>query len=207
MAPPHFRPPGPLPPADMRFHYLTSDVGAPQSESYLDGNFSGTVKIFDVGAEITGRKLGIGLRLFAKAARRGVNAAAASSAAQKTAISSASYKPVSAGSSSSAAQAKSTAEALGRGTRNFGRAVLGPVAHTGGVLWLEVTGLFFGLFTLFFVQNVYRFRASWKIGPEHIHFLVYSALTLLFAVFTVSQFLKARRKEKTNRARRSTPGP
>jgi hypothetical protein len=151
-----------------------------------------------VGAEITGKKLGIGVRLFAKAARRGIDAAAASSASPKA---------VPTTSVAGAVQTKSAAKALGRGTRNFGQAVLGPVAHTGGVLWLEVTGLFFGLFSLFFAQNVYRFRASWKSGPDHLHFLIYAALTFLFAVFTVSQFMKARQKERKNRARQAANVP
>ena len=77
------------------------------------------------------------------------------------------------------------------------------MAHTGSVLWLEITGLFFAFFAAFFGQNVYKFRSAWKGGPDHIHFIVYSALTVLFVVFTVSQFYKARQKEKKNRARRA----
>ena len=77
------------------------------------------------------------------------------------------------------------------------------MAHTGSVLWLEITGLFFAFFAVFFGQNVYKFRNDWKGGPDHIHFIVYSALTVLFAVFTVSQFYRARQKEKKNRARRA----
>ncbi len=160
---------------------------------------------------MTGRKLGIGLRLFGKAMRRGAAAAAASSAQSKAAsanpavnnsgINAASAKPGS--SAPAAAQAKSTAKGLIRGTKKFGESLWGPMAHTGGVLWLEITGLFFALFALFFAQNVYKFRASWKSGPDHIHFLIYSALTILFAAFTASQFLKARMKEKKNRARRA----
>jgi hypothetical protein len=100
-----------------------------------------------------------------------------------------------------ASQAKSTAGGVGRGAKRFGEAVWGPMAHTGSVLWLEITGLFFALFALFFAQNVYKFRHNYASGPEHTHFLVYSVLTLLFGAFTCSQFYKARRKEKKNRAR------
>ncbi len=70
------------------------------------------------------------------------------------------------------------------------------MAHTGGVLWLEITGLFFALFAAFFAQNVYKFRQNYAVGPEHTHFLVYAALTVLFTGFTVTQFYKARKKEK-----------
>jgi hypothetical protein len=148
-----------------------------------------------VEAEIAGKRLGIGLRLLGKAVRHGAAAAAAS-----TKPDSKSAAPVSA---SRAAPVTSTVKGLARGTKNFGQAVVGPVAHTSGVLWLEITGLFFALFALFFAQNTYNFRASWKTGPDHLHFLVYSGLTLLFTAFTASQFLKARQKEKKNRARQA----
>ncbi len=78
-----------------------------------------------------------------------------------------------------------------------------PLTHTGGVLWLEITGLFFALFAAFFAQNVYKFRHDYAGGPEHTHFLVYAALAILFAWFTVTSFYKARQKEKRNRARRA----
>jgi len=150
-----------------------------------------------MGAETTGRKLGIGLRLAARAAReRAGNAGAlpASLPVNSRAIPAA------------AAQATSKAKAIAQGTRRFGEAVWGPMAHTGSVLWLEITGLFFALFTAFFGQSVYKFRSDWKSGPHHLHFIVYATLTILFATFTVSQFYRARQKEKKNRARRAARG-
>jgi hypothetical protein len=144
-----------------------------------------------MGAETTGRKLGIGLRLAARALQQRAGESAPSGAAHNTL------------SASVPSAAKSKARAVAQGTRKFGEAVWGPMAHTGSVLWLEITGLFFALFALFFAQNVYKFRASVKAGPDHIHFLVYSALTFLFAAFTFSQFYKARKKERKNRARRA----
>ncbi len=92
---------------------------------------------------------------------------------------------------------------MAQGTRRFGEAVWGPVAHTGSVLWLEITGLFFALFALFFGQSAYRFRTHWKAGADHIHFWIYAVLAALFAAFTASQFYRARQKEKRNRARRA----
>jgi hypothetical protein len=147
-----------------------------------------------MGAETTGRKLGIGLRLAARAARERTGQAGtvpASLPVNSQAIPAA------------AAQATSKAKAIAQGTKRFGEAVWGPMAHTGSVLWLEITGLFFALFAAFFGQNVYKFRANWKGGPDHIHFIVYSALTALFSAFTASQFYRARQKEKKNRARRA----
>jgi hypothetical protein len=89
--------------------------------------------------------------------------------------------------------------AVAKGTRKFGEAVWKPFAHASGVLWLEVTGLFFGIFTLFFGMNTYKLRHEWAIGPDHQRFLVYTVVTLTFAYFTFSSFYRARKKEKLRR--------
>ena len=83
-----------------------------------------------------------------------------------------------------------------RGAKAFGQALLGPFTHAGGVLWLEISGLFFSLFALFFVQSVYRVRTAWRQGPEHTHLLLYVALALIFAWFSASSFARAYRKSK-----------
>jgi hypothetical protein len=85
---------------------------------------------------------------------------------------------------------------VGRGARRFGQAVWGPFTHASSVLWLEVTGLFFALFALFFAQNLYRVHEAWRHGAEHTHFLLYCALTLIFLWFSSSSFLRAHRKSK-----------
>lgn len=161
-----------------------------------------------MGAETAGRKLGIGLRLAARAVQQRAVSAAASSpsnppnaqAAYKTPPTTAA---AAAAASSAASQAKLNAKAVARGTKRFGEALWGPMAHTGAVLWLEITGLFFALFAMYFGQSVYRMRHDYGGGPEHTHFLIYSALTIVFAWFTFSSFYKARQKEKKNRAQRS----
>jgi hypothetical protein len=90
-------------------------------------------------------------------------------------------------------------KAVARGSRKFGEAVWRPFAHASGVLWLEVTGLFFGIFALFFAVNTYKLRHEWAIGPDHQRFLVYTVVTLAFAYFTFSSFYRARKKEKLKR--------
>ena len=92
-------------------------------------------------------------------------------------------------------------KAVARGSRKFGEAVWKPFAHASGVLWLEVTGLFFGIFTLFFAVNTYKLRHEWEIGPGHQRFLVFTVVTLAFAYFTCSSFYRARKKEKLKRQR------
>jgi hypothetical protein len=161
-----------------------------------------------MGAETTGKKLGIGLRLAAKAVqRRAAEATATPSAPPAAASAQPSYRTASAYAAKSATQAVAKAPQLAKGvaqgTKRFGEAFWGPLTHTGGVLWLEITGLFFALFAVFFAQNAYKFRHSYASGPEHAHFLVYAALTVVFAWFTVTSFYKARQKEKRNRARRA----
>jgi hypothetical protein len=64
------------------------------------------------------------------------------------------------------------------------------------MLWLEITGLFFALFALYFAQNVYRVRAAWRQGPEHGHLLLYGALAAAFAWFSFSSFARAYRRNK-----------
>jgi hypothetical protein len=88
---------------------------------------------------------------------------------------------------------------VGYGAKRFGQAVWGPLTHAGSVLWLEVTGLFFALFALFFAQNLYRIRGAWKQGPEHSHFLLYCAITLIFFWFSSSSFLRAYKRNKRSR--------
>jgi hypothetical protein len=87
-------------------------------------------------------------------------------------------------------------QAAKRGIKAFGQGILGPFRHAGGVLWLELTGLFFALFALFFMQNVYRVRASWRQGPDHAHWLLYVLLAAAFAWFSFSSFQRAYRKSR-----------
>jgi hypothetical protein len=87
-------------------------------------------------------------------------------------------------------------DAVKRGAKAFGNALWTPFGHAGGVLWLEITGLFFALFTLFFVQSAYRVRGDWKAGPEHAHLVLYALLGMAFAWFSGSSFLRAYRKSK-----------
>ena len=100
-----------------------------------------------------GRTLGIGVRVASNMLRQRVEQAAEARASQPPAPS----PPL----SSRVITAK-------RGVKAFGQGLLGPFTHAGKVLWLEITGLFFALFALYFAQNVYRVRAAWRQGPEQI---------------------------------------
>ena len=101
--------------------------------------------------------------------------------------------PLSAAAANTSVRAHAVGKGLARGGRGFWSGSVGPWARAGKSLWLEITGLFFALFALFFAQNLYRLRADWKRGPEHEHFVIYCVLLVLFAYFSVTSFARARR--------------
>ena len=96
-------------------------------------------------------------------------------------------------------RAAETSRGVGHGAKKFGQAFWGPLHKASSVLWLEVTGLFFALFALFFAQNLYQVRSAWRQGGEHAHFVLYLALTGVFVWFSASSFLRARRRSRPGR--------
>jgi hypothetical protein len=140
-----------------------------------------------------GRTLGIGVRVASNMLRERVERA---SAAHSATVEAGNGRPAAAPQTRAGIKLDSRVAGAKRGAKAFGRAFLGPFTHAGSILWLEITGLFFALFALFFVQNVYRVRTSWWTGPEHGHLLLYAALAVGFAWFSVSSFLRAYRKGK-----------
>ena len=83
-----------------------------------------------------------------------------------------------------------TARAAGRGVAGF----LKPFGRVGGILWLEVTGFFFGLFAVFFATSLWRSRMDYAQGPHHQQFLIAAVLTVVFSYLSISSFLRARRR-------------
>jgi hypothetical protein len=69
-----------------------------------------------------------------------------------------------------------------------------PFQRLGGILFLEVVGVFFFIFVLVFGQMVSRSRASYLHGPDHQKFLIAGGLMLVFLYLSVSSFWRARRK-------------
>lgn len=80
--------------------------------------------------------------------------------------------------------------AAGRGAGGF----LRPFRRVGGILWLEVTGFFFGLFAVYFGADVWRVRAALHGGTEHERLLLSAAAAMGFAYLCVSAFWRARRR-------------
>ena len=99
-----------------------------------------------------------------------------------------------------AAGARQTGRGLKQGGRRFGEAVWGPFVRLSGVLWLEVTGVFFGLFALSAGVGAWKLRGAWRGAPgDHEaqrHMLVAAGVALVFGYFCLTSFLKARRRER-----------
>ena len=140
---------------------------------------------------LLGRKLGIGLRIASGIVRDRAVQAAHSTQQESPSMQG---RP-----SVYAERATERSRGVASRAKKMGKSVWGPFAHAGGVLWLEVTGLFFALFGLFFAQNAYKLRHAWQAGPDHSRFLIYVAVTLVFFYFTFSSFYRARCKERLKR--------
>jgi hypothetical protein len=79
---------------------------------------------------------------------------------------------------------------LFRGIKGF----LRPFGKVGHGLWLEVVGVFFLLPVLIFGSAMWRTRASWNHGPQHVPFLISTAIVVLFLYLAVTSFWRASRK-------------
>ena len=174
----------------VRFLYLTSVADYEQLRKAENGEkLSATVAatiINGMKPHSVGRTLGIGLRVAGRIAGQQVAASADAAASAK------SPEP---GPSSVNAAARS--RAAGKATRNVARGIGGflrPFGRVGGILWLEVTGVFFLLPVVVFAPTVWRTRSSFAHGPDHRTFLVSAAFTVVFLYLGVSSFWRARRK-------------
>ncbi len=90
---------------------------------------------------------------------------------------------------------RSTTQGIARGSRRFGQAVWGPVVKLSGVLWLELTGVFFGLFALFAGIAAWKLRGNLHLSPTnadaHTHLQLAVGMAVIFGYFCVSSFLRA----------------
>ncbi len=94
--------------------------------------------------------------------------------------------------------AATTTRGVREGSSRFGKAVWGPFVKLSGVLWLEMTGVFFGLFALTAGVGVWRSRGELHAGGAAQHrFWFAIAMLALFGYFSVSSFLRARRRGRT----------
>src|SRR5260370_18470964 len=139
-----------------------------------------------------GRALGMGARAAAKtlvtavdaatspSPSAGVKANTAHNAAPSESRAAASGVRLGEQAARTATQARQTKEGLARGGKRFGEAVWGPFVKLSGVLWLEVTGGFFGIFPLFAATRAGKLRGDLHgtVGkPDaHMRFLLFDGI-------------------------------
>jgi hypothetical protein len=162
-----------------------------------------------------GRALGIGARVAAKTLATAVDAATSPnpSAAGKTkdgAEAPATDPPLAAGKAQSSrvrqqaakttAQVRQTSAGLKEGSKRFRESVGGPLARLSVALWLELTGVFFGIFAVFAAGGAWKLRGALNgTGPNHDahgRFLGAVLMAAVFGYFCVSSFVRANRRSR-----------
>lgn len=185
---------------------MTMSVGAFASVSRTD-----TLSSMD--SVRFGRALGIGARAAAKTLVTAVDAATAPnpSAARDTSSTQRPAEPTQ-GERKSAVSGErlvqqaarttahviQTGQGLKRGSKRFGEAVWGPLVKLSGVLWLELTGVFFGIFALSAAGAAWKVRAGMQDSAAnhnaHEHFVWAVVMAVVFGYFCVSSFVSANRR-------------
>jgi len=92
---------------------------------------------------------------------------------------------------------KATARAAGQMTRGVARGVGGflrPFRRVGGIIWLEVTGVFFFLFVVAFASMAWRAHPSSIYGPYGRTFVTSIAVIVVFLYLSITSFVRARKK-------------
>ena len=96
------------------------------------------------------------------------------------------------------AQVRQTGQGLKQGGKRFGEAIWGPFVKLGGVLWLEVTGVFFGLMALSVGLGAWKMRGALHSTAvnheEHVRLLLAIGIATVFGYFCLSSFIRAGRR-------------
>jgi hypothetical protein len=169
------------------FIYLTSTAERGQLKmSETCAKHPGTVAatiIIVMKPQTIGRVLGIGMRVAGRMAGQRLAGASQNGASRSP------NRPVTVPGVGGPAQRRATGS-LARGLGGFVR----PFRRVGGIVFLEVMGVFFFLFVLVFAQTMWRMRASYAHGPDHQKFLVAAGLLVVFLYLTISSFWRAQHK-------------
>jgi hypothetical protein len=159
-----------------------------------------------------GRALGVGARAAAKTLVTAVDAARAPNPSAGTpakqdagAAATAASDPAPASAvrqqaARTTAQVRQTGQGLKQGSKRFGEAVGGPLARLSGALWLELTGVFFGIFAVFAAGGAWKTRAAlYETAANHdahVRLLTSAVMAAVFGYFCVSSFVKANRRSR-----------
>jgi len=160
-----------------------------------------------------GRVLGIGARAAARTLVTAVDAATAPNPSASTGTTASVGTPPTDGKTEAKARSdarlgqqaartashvRQTGQGLKRGSKRFGEAVWGPFVKLSGVLWLELTGVFFGIFAVFAIGGVWKMRGEWRQTAvnhgAHMNLIATAAMAVAFGYFCVSSFVRASRR-------------
>jgi len=137
--------------------------------------------------EIVGRVLGIGLRVAGRVAGQRLNGAERGASSSGPHVSGESaFRGLS-------TERQVTGKAAG-GLANALGGFLKPFRRVGGIVWLEVSGVFFLLPVLVFAPTLWRTRLSYAHGPDHRTFVASAIVVVVFFYLGVSSFWRARRR-------------
>jgi hypothetical protein len=170
--------------------------------------WGGTATLNRMDSVRFGRALGVGARAAAKTLVTAVDAATSpnpspmSGPSQSRGTQAKGVRPTAARAveqvTRTATQAKRTTEGVARGGKQFGEAVWRPFVRLSGVLWLEFTGVFFGIFAMYAGSGAWKLRGNLRETAAnhdaHVHFLMAAVMAVVFTYFCVSSFVRAQRK-------------
>jgi hypothetical protein len=142
-----------------------------------------------------GRALGMGTRDAGRALLKAADAAMAPDPAAPI-TSAPRPRPAAPQAVAQAAQKiQATRHGVKAGSKRFGEAMWGPVVKVSGIVWLEVTGVLFSLFAIAAAMEIWRRRADFHAtGEPRRNLYIAIGMLLVFGWFTVSSFLRARRR-------------
>jgi hypothetical protein len=138
----------------------------------------------------SGRKLGAGVKVAGRMLKKKLDAA---QGAQGQGAGAGAGAGSGAGARPTGGETVSRAKAGGKA---FASSVIKPLGRAGHVLWLEITGVLFAMFVLVFAGALWKFRDSAVRGTERGKFVLVVVLTVLFAYFSVTSFVRARKRER-----------
>lgn len=117
-------------------------------------------------------------------------------AAQRNTGRSPSRRPVSQARPIAQPQAQVLASRVAPAARAAAAGITTPLRRASRALWHELTGSFFALFAFSFAAGAWHTRseALSAIPGDRYHFYAFGAFALLFAYFSISSFLRARKQ-------------
>jgi hypothetical protein len=145
-----------------------------------------------------GRALGYGARHAAKSLLQAADAASTPSPS-RPASRAAAPQTQAARVAKRVVQAQQTVAATKTHARRLGGSVWSPLARFSSVVWLQVTGTFFAVIAAYLSQGVWKERGAMRLplgSHAAVRFYVLTGAFVVFAYFTVSNFVRAYRRER-----------